>query len=365
MFNRLRLTFARKRRGLNMSQLAKKLAVEQRTISGYENGEYVPPDDRLYEIASCLNFPVAFFFEESVPIIEPDIASFRSMTKMTAAKRDIALTSGGLALLLNDAIEENFNLPAPDFPDLSREGDPETAADSLRRHWGIGELPIKQLVHLLESRGARVFSLAIAAQEVDAFSMWKDNLPFVFLNTQKSSERSRFDCAHELAHLVLHKHGEQKVDGSQIIEKEANNFASAFLMPRSSILAYAPKTLITVENLIQLKKIWGVSVAALAYRLHQLNIVSEWHYREVNIQIARRGYRTTEPESLPRETSQILSKVLNVLRDEGVNRYRLAEKLNISAQDIDDLSFGLALTPVSGNLTKSPAKSKARLNIVR
>jgi len=57
-----------------------------------------------------------------------------------------------------------------------------------------------------------------------------------FLNTLKQSERGRFDAGHELGHLVLHQHGSP--NGGQEIERAANDFAAAFLMPRSSVLAY-------------------------------------------------------------------------------------------------------------------------------
>jgi len=68
----------------------------------------------------------------------------------------------------------------------------------LRRLWGLGELPIKNIIHLLEAKGIRVFSLSIDSAQVDAFSMWHVNRPFVFLNTKKSCEHSRFDVAHKL-----------------------------------------------------------------------------------------------------------------------------------------------------------------------
>src|SRR5439155_17007878 len=124
------------------------------------------------------------------------------------------------------------------LPDLSKEGTPESAAISLRGMWGLGELAVKNIVHLLESRGVRIFSLAIDAREVDAFSMWRGTTPFIFLNTQKSSEHSRYDAAHELGHLVLHRHGEPQ---GQDAERQANEFASAFLMPLASVLAQAPR----------------------------------------------------------------------------------------------------------------------------
>jgi Zn-dependent peptidase ImmA (M78 family) len=43
--------------------------------------------------------------------------------------------------------------------------------------------------------------------KVNAYALWKDEKPFVFLNTFKSTESSRFDAAHELGHLVLHQDG--------------------------------------------------------------------------------------------------------------------------------------------------------------
>ena len=61
----------------------------------------------------------------------------------------------------------------------------------------------------------------------------------MFLNTFKSAERSRFDAAHELAHLILHKHG---APNGQEAEKQADTFAGSFLMPRASVLASAPRS---------------------------------------------------------------------------------------------------------------------------
>ena len=54
------------------------------------------------------------------------------------------------------------------------------------------------MLHVLEAKGVRVFSLAENTRNVDAFSSWREERPFVFLNMQKTAERSRFDAAHEL-----------------------------------------------------------------------------------------------------------------------------------------------------------------------
>lgn len=338
VFNPGRLTFARTRRGLKKADLAGKLDLTPRSITAYETGEFPPEPERVKQMAFLLKFPEAFFYEEE--LIEPldaDAVSFRAMTKMSATLKNVALGAGAVAVLLNSWIEKKFQLPEADLPELERDIDPESAADILRNYWGLGEQPVRNMVHLLEAKGVRVFSLAIDAKEVDAFSLWSNGTPFVFLNTLKSAEHSRFDAAHELGHLVMHRHGQPH--GLEA-EKEANAFASAFLMPAKSVLTTRLK-FPTLDLLIKAKKHWTVSVAALNYRLHSLELTSEWTNRSLCIQIAKAGYRTQEPNSVPRETSQLLDKVFDALRAEGVGKSDIAKELRLTSYEIDELTYGL------------------------
>jgi Zn-dependent peptidase ImmA (M78 family)/transcriptional regulator with XRE-family HTH domain len=337
-FNPEQLTFARTRRGLKKSELALRIGVTPRSITGYECGEFPPELERLAKIATELRFPMDFFYEEdSIEMVESDAVSFRAMTKMSATLKNVALGAGAIALRLNSWIEKKFQLPMPDLPDLGRNVSPEAAAESLRQSWGLGEHPVRNMVHLLEAKGVRVFSLTIDAKEVDAFSMWWNGTPFVFLNTQKSGERSRFDAAHELGHLIMHRHGQPH---GQEAEKEANAFASAFLMPAKSIFA-SRLQLPTLNSLIAAKKHWAVSVAALNYRLHALNLTTEWVNRSLCIQIAQAGYLKQEPLGIARETSQVLEKVFVALRSEGLSKSDVAQDIRLTTYDIDELTYGL------------------------
>lgn len=388
MFNPLRLSLARKRRGMKKRELAKRVGVTERSVSSYEAGSQEPESSTLKKISEVLRFPEAFFLGDDPEFPTPDVASFRSLSKMTACQRDSALGAGAIALLLNEWIESRFELPKPDVPDLGREGgantvlsgdgesqepegypshlsaqDPEAAAEMLRAFWGIGGLPIKNMIALLESKGVRVFSLAIDAKEVDAFSMWKAGRPYVFLNTFKSAEHCRFDAAHELGHLVLHQHAQPH---GPDLEREANAFASAFLMPRASVLAMAPKSA-TLSSLIRHKKHWLVSVAALNYRLHALSLTSDWTYRTLCIQLAEAGYRQQEPESINHERSVVLEKVFAALREDGLSKSDVAHQLSISPDEINELTFGLMLNALAGGRSAS-AESKpsgATLTLVK
>ena len=344
-----------------MTHLAGLVGCTQKAISDYEKGAYPPSEDAVARLSGATRFPSAFFLGPDLPEPTPDTASFRSMARMTASQRDAALGAGALAFMLNDWVESRFALPDPDIPEL-RDEDPEVAATVVRQHWGLGERPIKNIVHLLESKGIRVYSLAENSVEVDAFCLWHSNKPFVFLNTLKSAEHSRFDAAHELGHLVLHRHSGPHVPDA---EKQANAFASAFLMPRASVLAHAPR-MATTKHLVQLKKQWIVSVTALAYRLHGLKLLTDWHYRTLCIEMGQLGYRKKEPEGAQRERSQILATIFSELRSEGVSKFCVAEQLNIDVDELDKMVFGLMIIGLgNGNASTSAAPSKPTLKVVK
>ncbi|HXP23989.1 MAG TPA: ImmA/IrrE family metallo-endopeptidase [Candidatus Sulfotelmatobacter sp.] len=359
MFSASRLRVARKRRRFNKSRLAEAIGVNLRAITAFEAGEYEPSPANLASIARVLEYPPEFFSGDDLHEPTADTASFRAMTRMSAGIREAALASGAEAILLNEWIEQRFELPESNVLDLADE-DPAAAAMSVRRHWGLGERPIKNMIHLLEANGIRVYSLSEDTVDVDAFSLWRDRVPFIFLNTLKSAEHGRFDAAHELGHLVLHRAcGPQGRD----TEQQANKFASAFLMPQVSVLANAPR-FASLNTLIRLKRHWNVSIAALAHRLHAIGLVTDWHYRSLCIQIAQRGWRTVEPDGAPRETSQILAKVFGTLRSEGTSVEEVASQLNVTPAELKRLVFHLVLLDVQGG-GKSTSRRQPALRLVK
>lgn len=334
MFNAQRLILARKRRKLTARALASAIGVSPITISRLENGANEPEDETVEALAREIGFPRAFFFAEDFDELPAGAASFRSLSSMTAKERDAALSAGVIAYLLHDWVAERFNLPACAVPQVDEGGSPEEAAHIVRSSWGLGQQPISNMVRLLESKGVRVFSLSEDTKSVDAFSCWRDEVPFAFLNTFKSAERSRFDAAHELGHLVMHRHGAPQ--DSKQAESEADRFASEFLMPSDDVLSRI-RHVTDVSDLIRAKKRWGVSVAALNYRLHKLDVVRDWQNRSLNIEISRRGYRKDEPEGLERETSALWPQVFKTLWRERVTRDEIATQLHIPTSELDQI----------------------------
>ena len=337
MFNVNRLELARKRRRYTAKSLAELANVAPVTLSRVVNRQQVADEETVEKLIGALKFPRAFFFKDDIDQIDVSSASFRSLAAMTARERDAALAAGELAYEMTDWVKARFNLPATDLLDLGQERNPGAAARTMRQFWGIGEKPIGNMIRLLETKGVRVFSLAENTRNVDAFSCWRNDEPYVFLNTFKTTEHSRFDAAHELGHLVLHRHGGPRQGRSA--ELEAHAFASSFLMPQDDVFATIP-FVTTLKQVVKAKKRWGVSVSALAHRLHKMRIISDWHYRTFCIQI-NRTFGDNEPDGLPPERSSVWQMVLTELWKEGVARHHIASELTIPDSEMENLLFGL------------------------
>jgi Zn-dependent peptidase ImmA (M78 family)/DNA-binding XRE family transcriptional regulator len=355
-----RLVLARKRKGLTLVRLAEIAGVSTRSLSLYENGRLQPSTQTTEALASALDVAQGFLRAPELEEIPVDRVSFRALSKMTASQRDVALAAARIAVVINEWIEERFKLPNSDVPTLPGRS-PEAAAERLRGLWGLGVAPISNMIHLLESHGVRVFSLPERCYEIDAFAFYWKARPFVLLNTSKSGERGRFDGAHELGHLILHS--EHEIPHGKEAEQQANDFASALLMPREGVLAQRLHNA-TVDRVIAGKRRWKISAMALNYRLHELGLLTEWGNRTNAANLSRLGYRRGEPNGIARETSQLLSKVFRQLQPDRVTLAHLAIDLGLSVQELNDYVFGLVPTAVIGG-GQTIAQPPAALKVVR
>jgi len=347
MINPDRVELVRKRFGLTKSGLAEALGVDRRTIQRFEAGTHDLPEACLPRLCAYSGFAPEFFSRPSPEFPNPDCVSFRSLRSLTASKRDAAVAAGALAFEFDDWVAEQYERPEHDLIQAD-DMTPAAAAAQLRAHWGMGLRPIGNVVNLLEAHGIRVFSLVEETRHLDAYSLWRNDKPYIFLNTTKTAERSRYDACHELGHLVMHRH---KGSGHPSAEDEANEFASAFLMPADDLLAETSWGM-TLPDLIKHKRRWGVSVSALNRSLYKIGRLSDWAYRGNYIALNKhlkelrdRGLAIDEPETMPRETSQIWAKIFRDLWVRGMPLARIAMQLHVPEKQLNDLLFGIAAAP--------------------
>lgn len=363
-----RLEMARAIRQMTATTLAAQAGTTAPWISQAENTKRTPSPELVREFARVLNFPVDFFYRPIEAVPPTDAFHFRATSKLAKRDEQTARSLSMLAIELSDWIEATYKAPEPAVPEIQDLLDaeatlpPEQAAESLRGAWGLGTTPIKNLLQLLESKGVKVYSAGGPLQAIDAFSFRHGATPVIFLNVHKSAERLRFDLAHELGHLVMHG-GSLQVEPGKEKEQAANEFASAFLMPRADVLGSIRGNLM-LEDILILKRRWRVSAMALNLRAHRLGVISDWTYAALSRQLSSAGFRRGEPGSdLRPEASSLLTQVIADMRAQGEGFLEIARNLDVRAQDVRDLMLGLVTFSLEGE-TQSRTRSQAGLRAV-
>ena len=303
-----RITLARRIAGLSKMDLAKRLEVSPGTVQFWEDGAR-DATGRLQQIVEVLGQTPAFFISDAVPYSSIESVSFRKRYDAIRKLRDRATAAIDLSAgVITPSLRDFFGADrwrSPDAPNMAGLR-PEAAAIALRSHWGLSDGPLRNVVEQMEARGIRVSWITEESPSLSAFCKWVNGEPFVVLNTAKRDGcRSRFDAAHELGHLVLHQDVDFDKEDLKRLEREADSFASAFLMPRDSFLRDAPVVL-DIDRLIQVKKVWKVSIQAMVRRLYDLNVLSPWQYEQAFRGFSMKGWRSgPEPFAGMMEQSKI------------------------------------------------------------
>lgn len=329
------LEVARQRNRLTKSAFAEKLGVSSRDMRRMAKDAEVT-FEFIERIAQATGFPVEFFtIKVDLEISKP---TFRKQATLTAREREAGEAAAKLAKLFWLQVEKEYSLPEPDLPDYSNGNnyfpsgiDRAThAASLLREEWGLGTQPVGNIVKLLERHGVRVLSLSEQeTRGLSAFTFWgSDETPYIYLNMVGSAERSRFDAAHELGHLVLHRHH----DSADVkIEEEADRFASAFLIPKPDLLRH--KVYPTITNIRKNKKRWNVSVAALVRAYWDCGLINDSRYKYLNIELSRNGWRKNEPDGSPWEVSGVWASIKKDLWSKSQTVEDLAKRAAIPTVD--------------------------------
>jgi Zn-dependent peptidase ImmA (M78 family)/DNA-binding XRE family transcriptional regulator len=350
LFDASRLRLAREARGLLKKELAARCEISPASITQYETGRSRPSSSSLARLALALNFPPSFF-EAGRPMTQAESAGahFRSLRSTRLLERQQALAHAELFWEIAQAIEARVQFPDPSVPELVGGMSPDDAARLVRSEWQLQSGPAPSMVKLLEAHGILVTRLVTQLDRVDAFSCWFTRRPVVVLGADNADPaRSRFDAAHELGHLVLHHDRE---DPNPAVENEAHQFAAAFLMPAGDIRGLLPRRA-DWQALIDLKRTWGVSIAALLYRSRKLGVMTDATYRRAMATMSKEGWRKTEPGELPVvERPTLLGRALELLEPTGFG--------------VDDLARHLALpTDMINTIVRESGDIRPRLSVL-
>ena len=363
-FRAERLVEARDSRGLTQVVLAELINRTSSSISRWEGGGQSPEPEALEALARALNVPVTFFLK---PMADHGSAPmfFRSMSSTTQSVRKRAQArlrwAQDIALSLQEWVDlPDVNMPRLDVSDHReiRDEDIEGMANECRAAWELGAGPIADVLLVFENAGIVVIKEEVGTVKMDGLSNWSmaDDRPYVLIARDKDTRvRSRMDAAHELGHLVLHRSLKpQTLKNSadfKEIERQAFDFAGAFLMPAESFSAeiWSP----SLNAFVALKERWEVSVGAMIMRCVKLDMLSDEYQRRLWKYYSARGWRKSEPldDELAPENPRLLGRSVRLLVEQDVRkREALLSDFRLYGPDVE----ALCALP-RGYMTSEPA----------
>lgn len=360
----------REARALNQTTLAELVGITRQSISQYEKNNKTPSHDVLLKMSGTLRVPLLFFFQNRHQIPDNSVVFFRSLSAATKTSRLQAKRKLFWVIACVEYLRNFIDFPSINYPNFDVPNDPsnltfkeiEKIAKETRRYWGLSNGPISNLIWLLENNGGVVCRQELHKKKLDAFSHWNadDFTPYYVLITDKaSSVRLRFDAAHELGHIVLHRAispiNFKNKETFKLIEQQANYFAAAFLLPEET---FSNDVLVPSLNLFRsIKPKWKVSIAAMIKRMRNLKLISEEREQRLFINLSRRGWKTREPldDQLEYEKPRLLQRAFEIILESSVvNSEDMINNLGIHLDDLEKVVGLSDFFDREGNIIRFP-----------
>ena len=349
-FNGNRLKTARQYRGLTVEELAQKINVSKQAVSQYETGRIEDvPFQRIFSISNVLNFPYQYFVQDDIPSLKTGATYFRSLMKTSKKYRLAQEIKMEHIAVIYSYLSEYVDFPNLNIPSLEEKAyTPTKAAKVLRDFWGLEDKPIENIMQTVEQNGIIVTTFSTETDDIDAFSQYvrlvdSDLFIIALSNNKESAARINFDIAHELGHIMLHEWSENEEvltrEEFKQKEKEANEFAAAFLLPKETFTQDVILDPQRLDYYVQLKRKWKVSIAAMLYRSCDLGLISQGQYQYMIRVMQNKGWRKTEPLDKTMKATQpsLLADAVGLLLDNNVFTTK---------EFVDELeNMGMAMNP--------------------
>lgn len=316
-FEPKRLRLARQLLGFTQVELGERIGVSRQFLNQLESGQRAPSKEMQEALAAALLVEEDFFSKRVEAELAHDDCNFRKLESSRLRDIEQVLAHGELLAELVKLLEEELELPEPNFPHFQAD-DPESverAAERARIHWGLtADQPIDSVIRVAENAGAVVVKFPGVAAEIDALSVCGRRPLIVRSSEKESPTRLRFDVAHEIGHLIMHQRKSRPEHHEA--ENQANRFASAFLLPRRPFLREFPRgRRLDWHAIFAIKRARKVSAQAILRRAADLQLIDAAQYRSGCVFISKQGYKRSEPyEPAEMERPELLRTALITLQ---------------------------------------------------
>lgn len=331
------IQLARESRAYTQSFLAEQLDIPQGNLSRIENGDIGVKDELLQSICTILNYPKDFFYQTNQ--ICPADTHYR---KTITIDQKTKLQAEALMNIYKFNIEEmlrHLDLSVNNIPHISGDYEsPEKIAMYLRSYWKVPKGTIQNVSKVFEDNGIIIIQMDFGTDKIDGRTIIADTgHPIIFINKHSSGDRMRTTIAHEGGHVILHVNTIPAFARDE--EDEAFRFASEFLMPLEEC-RYDLADNLTIDKLIDLKRIWKVSMQTILYRAQKQNLITYNRARYLWSQISTRGWKKKEPIDIQKETPTLINRMANMFIDElNYSKEELATLFKLNTDELEERYF--------------------------
>ena len=302
-----RLVAIRELLAQTQAEVAEATGISPSALSQAERGDTALSATSIALVASHLGVsPEAFALQPEPRVaLQPQFRHLRRTPRRQQRKAErLVHATAQVARVLREAVRfpQTFDFSCPTSPERPIEEvakQVEEAARQARTELGIApDSPIaSEVIDYLEEGGVTVVRDPDTDRHIDAYSAIVDDLPIIVLDGRTDSvwDRDNFNLAHELGHLVMHR-GSELTPGTRTVEAQAHRFAGAFLGPAEALKPDLPSEL-DWSHYLDLKRQWGLSMAALIRRAKDLDVIDDATYTRAMKQRSSYGWKQVEPGS--------------------------------------------------------------------
>lgn len=336
-----RIKSARLMNGFSLQDLANDMdnIISRQALHKYEKAEVIPDAEKINKLSKALNVNPDYFFRTTK--VELSDIEFRKIDKLPKKEEKIIkekakeYLSRYLELEEIIGLENKFENPLNDYPEITTYQQVNKAAEILRDKWSLGRDAIYNIVELLEDKNIKILKLEVS-ENIDGLQAYVNgNIPIIAYNTRKVNkpDRIRFTLLHELAHLLL-KFGD-------ITEKQketlCHQFSGAMLLPKETIkdeLGAHRNKLSTLE-LTNIKKQYGISMQAIVMRANECKIINDSYTKQFFFFINQMNWKIDEPvEYQGIEESNRFEKLLfRALIEDQISMSKAASLSNLTLSE--------------------------------
>lgn len=320
-FNPVKITVLRDLKGWTIEQLSEISDVPKRRISDISRSlvEFRLNDAEAF--ASASGFPLSFFTlpDEPAPATEltfraPSRTSTREKKRVSSEYRELNNVTHRVAVAAGFENKSNWidSIAPVNSPVMD---DIEELATEARLRVGLPALgPVNNVTWSLEAGGVIIAPMTMTPENENARpegvsfpASASQPATIGYFSGRRSGDGIRFTIAHEFGHLLLQR--KRKPLSRLIIEREASQFAGAFLIPRRDALSvFSPY--MTLDDYKPVKAQYGVSIAALIMRARQVGVIDKDRQRSLMTQMSVRHWRRTEPVEVDEEHPVLFKQLL-------------------------------------------------------